>query len=132
MDDQGRRGNEEDRTCSTGGETQKDNCPDIPCFQENPAIPEMPQAGQCLTLEQIVDRTGEIEHLNELIVLNLEKAGGFTSAEDYLVMVAPILDLLEVEIRVRYRPGMTTKEMKLIVQDWIDAEIACIRSGKSL
>jgi hypothetical protein len=60
-------------------------------------------------------------------MINLEKAGGFTSTEDYLVLVAPILDLLEVEIRVRYRPGMTVQQMKLIVQDWIDAEIACLK-----
>jgi len=32
--------------------------------------------------------------------------------------------LLEVEIRLRYYHGMTDQEMKLLVQDWIDQEIA--------
>jgi hypothetical protein len=32
-----------------------------------------------------------------------------------------------VEIRVRYRPGMSKNEMKLIIQDWIDGEIRMLR-----
>ena len=77
-----------------------------------------------MTLENIIDRTGELEHLNELIMLRLEKSGGFTSAESYFSLVQPILDLLEVEIRLRYYHGMNYQEMKLLVQDWIDLEIA--------
>jgi hypothetical protein len=41
--------------------------------------------------------------------------------------VTPILDLLEVEIRVRSVYGLTKKQMKLIIQDWIDKEIADIK-----
>jgi len=80
-----------------------------------------------MTLESIIDSTGEFEHLNELIMLQIEKCGGFHSTEDYLKIVTPILDLLEVEIRVRYVPGTTRKQMKLVIQDWIDEEIAVIR-----
>jgi hypothetical protein len=76
-----------------------------------------------MTLETIIDQTGEMEHLNELVLLSLDQAGGFTSTETYFSTVQPILDLLEVEIRVRYRPGMSKNEMKLIIQDWIDTEI---------
>lgn len=76
-----------------------------------------------MTLESIIDLTGEMEHLNELVLLHLEKGGGFSCPSAYFTAVAPILDLLEVEIRVRYQPGMTKNEMKLIVQDWIDEEI---------
>ena len=76
-----------------------------------------------LTLENIIDLTGEMEHLNELVMLSLEKSGGFTCNEAYFSCVQPILDLLEVEIRVRYQPGMSRNEMKLIIQDWIDSEI---------
>jgi hypothetical protein len=76
-----------------------------------------------MTLESIIDLTGEMEHLNELVMLHLERGGGFTCPTAYFTAVQPILDLLEVEIRVRYRPGMTKNEMKLIVQDWIDEEI---------
>jgi hypothetical protein len=76
-----------------------------------------------MTLESIIDLTGEMEHLNELVLLHLEKGGGFTCPTAYFTAVQPILDLLEVEIRVRYQPGMTKNEMKLIVQDWIDEEI---------
>jgi hypothetical protein len=77
-----------------------------------------------MTLENIIDRTGELEHLNELVMLQLEKSGGFTSTESYFSLVQPILDLLEVEIRLRYYHGMNYQEMKLLVQDWIDQEIA--------
>jgi len=77
-----------------------------------------------MTLENIIDRTGELEHLNELVMLQLEKSGGFTCMESYFSLVQPILDLLEVEIRLRYYHGMNYQEMKLLVQDWIDQEIA--------
>jgi hypothetical protein len=80
-----------------------------------------------MTLETIIDLTGEIEHLNELVLLSLEREGGFTCTEDYFTTVQPILDLLEVEIRFRYRPGMSRNEMKLIIQDWIDGEIRMLR-----
>ena len=66
-----------------------------------------------------------MNHLNELVLLHLEKCGGFTTPEAYFSLVQPVLDLLEVEIRVRYWPGMTKTDMKLVVQDWIDSEIAC-------
>ncbi len=81
-----------------------------------------PEVG--MTLENIIDLTGEIEHLNELIMLHIDKAGGFTCAESYFCTVQPLLDLLEVEIRVRYNSGMNHQEMKLLIQDWIDKEIA--------
>ena len=80
-----------------------------------------------MTLENIIDRTGELEHLNELVMLKLNKSGGFTGTESYFSLVQPLLDLLEVEIRLRYYHGMTDQEMKLLVQDWIDQEIAEVR-----
>ena len=80
-----------------------------------------------MTLENIIDRTGELEHLNELVLLQLNKAGGFTGTESYFSLVQPLLDLLEVEIRLRYYHGMTDQEMKLLVQDWIDKEIVEVR-----
>jgi len=80
-----------------------------------------------MTLENILDLTCEMEHLNELIMLSLDKEGGFTSAEAYFSTVQPILDLLEVEIRVRYHAGMSKNEMKLIIQDWIDCEMRALQ-----
>ncbi len=80
-----------------------------------------------MTLEDIIDRTGELEHLNELVMLRLDKSGGFSCTESYFSTVQPILDLLEVEIRLRYHHGMSNQEMKLLVQDWIDLEIAEIK-----
>ena len=62
-------------------------------------------------------------NLNELMMIHIEKSGGFTGPEEYFKTVQPLLDLLEVEIRIRFRPGMTQQEMKLVVQDWIDQEI---------
>jgi hypothetical protein len=76
-----------------------------------------------MTLETLIDLTGQLEHLNEMVILRLEKAGGFTSTESYFSIVQPILDMLEIEIRIRYHAGMTCQELTLIVQDWIDREI---------
>lgn len=80
-----------------------------------------------LTLETIIDLTGELEHLNELVQKSLEREGGFTCTESYFTTVQPILDLLEVEIRFHWRPGMSRNAMKLIIQDWIDGEIRSLR-----
>jgi hypothetical protein len=77
-----------------------------------------------MTLEAIVEVTGEFEHLNELVMLHIKKAGGLNCIDDYFTTVTPILDLLEVEIRVRYAPGITIKQMKLVIHHWIDNEIA--------
>ena len=77
-----------------------------------------------MTLEAIVDATGEFEHLNELVILSIKKSGGLNSTRDYFTIVTPILDLLEVEIRVRSVRGITQQQMKLVIQDWIDKEIA--------
>jgi len=94
--------------------------------KETPLIKMSPEScvPQGMTLEAIVDLTGEMEHLNELVMLHIEKEGGFASPASYFAMVQPVLDLLEFEIRVRSCPGMTQKEMKLVIQDWIDEEIA--------
>jgi hypothetical protein len=86
--------------------------------------PDMPVR---MTLEQVIEMTGQLEHLNELILLHLRKCGGFTSTESYFTTVQPVLDMLEVEIRFRYRLGMTTQQITLIVQDWIDQEIAALQ-----
>ena len=94
------------------------NEPPVP---EDAFVAGIPQG---MALETIIDLTGELEHLNELVMHHLEKEGGFTSPASYFAAVQPILDLLEFEIRIRYRPGMTLQEMKLLVQDWIDEEIA--------
>jgi hypothetical protein len=80
-----------------------------------------------MTLETIIELTGEMGHLNELVQKSLERNGGFTCTEAYFTTVQPILDLMEVEIRVRYRPGMSRNEMKLVIQDWIDGEIRVLR-----
>lgn len=82
------------------------------------------------SLERIIDLTDEMAHLNELVLMHLDKQGGFTTPEAYFAVVQPVLDLLEVEIGVRYHPGMTTTEMKLVVQDWIDSEMAELRKSR--
>ncbi|MGA8377632.1 MAG: hypothetical protein WB759_00840 [Methanoregula sp.] len=80
-----------------------------------------------MTLEQIIDMTGEFAHLHELIMIHIEQAGGFAGADAYFRTVQPLLDLLEIEIRIRCRSGLTPQQMKLVVQDWIDQEIkACM------
>lgn len=101
--------------------------PDDDC--ENPSVPsDLPNGIKTdmpvnMTLENIIELTGEMEHLNELILLTLDRDGGFTCTEAYFKTVQPILDLLEVEIRVRFQSGVSKNEMKLIIQDWIDSEI---------
>jgi len=82
-----------------------------------------------MTLESIVSLTGELEHLNELVMLHIGKSGGFTCTASYFAIVTPVLDMLEKEIRFRYFEGMSRDQMKLVVQDWIDKEIADMRHG---
>ena len=108
-----------------------DQDPDDTCKpgSEKPVTENRPVPGG-MTLENIIDFCEEFEHLNELVMLHLEKEGGFTSPELYFSTVHPILDLLEVEIRIRYYTGMSKLEMKLLIQDWIDEEISLLKSGR--
>jgi hypothetical protein len=96
-----------------------------PSDNSSPCNPDQSLRG--VTLEAIIDITGEFEHLNELVARHIEKSGGLKNTDDYFTIVTPILDLLEVEIRVRSVHGLTIKRMKLIIQDWIDKEIADIK-----
>lgn len=95
-------------------------------------VPECP-AGDIprgMTLEGLVTMTGEMEHLNELVLLHVEKAGGFSCTASYLTIVTPVLDMLEGEIQFRYRDGMDHAEIKSIIEDWIDREIDGFRPEK--
>ena len=96
--------------------------PPSSCTSAPPVAPGM-------TLEQIIDLTGEFSHLNELVMIHIEKSGGFTGQEAYFRAVQPLLDLLEVEIRVRCTAGISRQQMKLVVQDWIDQEIRACTEG---
>jgi len=77
-----------------------------------------------MTLESIIDMTGEMKHLYELVMLHVEKSGGVTGPASYFTLVSPILDMLEEEIRFRYHEGMSKDQMKLVIRDWINKEIA--------
>ena len=104
--------------------------PDDPDPPEKPDNPDDDLVTHCagkMTLESIIDSTGEFEHLNELVMLHIGKCGGYTGPDHYLKTVTPILDLLEVEIRVRYTTGITRARMKQVIHDWIDQEIAGLR-----
>jgi hypothetical protein len=101
-----------------------------PCEPLPPQLPSDPFASEMpvgLTLEGIIDLTGEIEHLNELVMLQLDKCGGFSSPAAYFTAVQPILDQLEAEIRVQYRTGMSRQDMKQVIGDWIDTEISSLQ-----
>ena len=80
-----------------------------------------------LTMESIIEKTSELEHLNELVLLHLDKQGGFTTPAAYFTTVDPILDMLEIELRVRCSTSMDMQQVKLIIQDWIDSEIRELR-----
>ena len=80
-----------------------------------------------MTLEDIIDMTGEMEHLNELIMLHLEGGGGFAGTDAYFAAVRPILDMLESEIRINCHPGMEPGAMKGIIATWIDREIVLLQ-----
>jgi len=89
-----------------------------------------PDMAAGLTLEQIIDLTDELAHLNELVMIHISNSGGFTVPAAYFRTVQPILDQLEMEIRIRFRPGMNAASMKLVVQDWIDKEIAALKNRR--
>jgi hypothetical protein len=101
---------------------------DMPCSQKDQQpdtgdTKSFPEGISGMTLEQVIDITGEFSHLHELVMIHIEKSGGFAGPEAYFKTVQPILDMLEIEIRVRCQRCRTQQEMKLIVQDWIDREI---------
>ena len=79
---------------------EKDRClSDKPVSAGDVFTSEVPVG---MTLESsIIDLTGEMGHLNELVMLHVERSGGFTSATSFTI-VTPILDMLEVEVRYRY------------------------------
>ena len=108
-------------------EQSKDN---IPAPEEMPECPagDVPRG---MTLEGLVTMTGEMEHLNELVLLHVEKAGGFSCRASYLTIVTPVLDMLEGEIQFRYRDGMDRDDIKEIIASWIEREIAGMRPGQS-
>lgn len=80
-----------------------------------------------MTLEEIIDASGEFEHLNELVVLHIRRLGGLKNPDDYFTVVTPILDILGRKIRMCSVQGITKQQMKLTIQDWIDKEIAEIK-----
>ena len=82
-----------------------------------------------LTLEEVVTMTGELEHLNELVMLHVEKSGGFSGTSLYFMLVTPILDQLENEIRSQCSCDMTTDAIKDIIHVWIDQQIARVTPG---
>ncbi len=80
-----------------------------------------------LTLEQTIDLTGELVHLNELVMIHINNSGGFTGPDAYFTIVRPVLDRLEAELRIRCQPGMSTASIKLVIQNWIDKEITALK-----
>ena len=103
--------------------SKEPSCASIDNQREKSGIERFPAVFTGMTLEQIIDITGEFAHLNELVMMYIKKSGGFAGPDAYFKTVQPLLDLLEVEIRIRCRSGMTHQQMILIVQDWIDQEI---------
>lgn len=63
----------------TGGNTapEKSSCSPGDRVPDEPVQPGLPDVPSSMTLEQIIDMTGEFVHLNELIMLHIESAGGF-------------------------------------------------------
>jgi hypothetical protein len=110
--------------------TENSSCPPQDKDHSDPGAFRIPDVSTGMTLEQIIDITGEFAHLNELVVIHIQNAGGFVGTGAYFRMVQPLLDLLEVEIRARCGPGITQQQMKLIVHDWIDEEIKVRRKEK--
>jgi len=80
-----------------------------------------------MMIERVIDLTGEFHHLVELIDLRLGGAGCDINSPAFYRIVTSILTELDREIRTRVHPGMDFTEMRLLVQDWIDADIRRVR-----
>ena len=76
-----------------------------------------------LTLQDLIEGTGELEHLNILVLKHLEDVGGFNGKDEYFTLVHPLLDALEKHLRERLSPDMSLEEVKQIIHDWIEAEL---------
>jgi hypothetical protein len=108
-------------------DSPKTPVPTSPAPSEQRDVLSHPELPSGMTLEGIIDLTGEMEHLNELVLLHLEQNGGFTSTSAYFAAVRPILDDLESEIRSRYEPVMTREDLKSCISIWIDTEISMLQ-----
>jgi hypothetical protein len=76
-----------------------------------------------MMLERMIEVTGEFQHLVELIDIHIGINSDNSGISGFHEIVQPVLTGLDHEIRNRFRPGMEFTVMRLIVQDWIDAEI---------
>jgi hypothetical protein len=104
----------------------KDNLEDLENGSDQFIPVSKKEVPSLMTLEQIITFTGELEHLNELVVLHLEKSGGFSSTAEYFSCVQPLLDRLESEIRRQCWTNQSHDQIKQIVKDWIDREITTL------
>jgi len=93
-----------------------------------------PAAGMAvkMSLGEIIETTGETEHLYELVSLVIDRAGGYTTDEAYFATVHPILDLLEIEILIRCKSRMSRDGLKRVIRNWIDSGIREIRKKDRL
>ncbi len=89
-----------------------------------------------ISLENVLKETGELDHLYRLVELKRQSIS--VEADDqaelaekiFLMVINPLLEELEAYLRDAMHPGMAAPEVKMLVSDWIDGQMALlVRSG---
>ncbi|MBP2134312.1 hypothetical protein J2128_002278 [Methanomicrobium sp. W14] len=73
-------------------------------------------------LENILDETCEMHHLNELLLKRSENKRGATADDILNNIIHPTLDDLEYYLRYYLHEDTTKEELKRIIFEWIEAQ----------
>jgi hypothetical protein len=89
-----------------------------------------------ISLENVLEETGELDHLYRLVELKRQSVSieaenrGELAEKMFVLVINPLLEELEVYLRGAMQPGMEVPEVKVLVSDWIDTQMALLlRSG---
>jgi hypothetical protein len=74
-------------------------------------------------LNDILESVDEIGHLSELIEYRSKNMKGAAADEILNKVIHPTLDDLELYLRYYGNPGMSKRELKDIIHDWIEAQM---------
>ncbi|NYT06189.1 MAG: hypothetical protein GKC04_07465 [Methanomicrobiales archaeon] len=83
-----------------------------------------------MTLETVIEKTGELDHLFALVERRCRAAGVVAASPDASAaaiveeVINPLLAELECHLRGRLSPAMAEGEVKALIAAWIDDRIA--------
>ncbi|MDT8358317.1 MAG: hypothetical protein RQ758_07435 [Methanomicrobiaceae archaeon] len=82
-----------------------------------------------ISLETVLEETGELEHLHSLIqhrarLRSIDPKDPEVTGELVVEeVIGPVLDELEAHLRAHLFAGMLPRDVKILVHDWIEEQI---------